>query len=133
MRAKRTERGTLKMKVVYTTVNGETFTFRPNDDSNLLIPPVAFMPTADADFATVWDQSEESHILIGHRFPAFVEMLNGTVFVGGANTDGTFSTVLVTPNEKLMAVRAAATATGTVTVVQFKGRRSNCSHSSTIS
>jgi hypothetical protein len=106
------------MKVVYTSSDGETFSFRLTDDSNLMIPPVAFLSVSDAEFATVWAQGEESRIIILHKFPAFLELLNGTVFAGPVGPDGSLTSVLLTPDEKAIAVRASGTNIGTV--VQFK-------------
>jgi hypothetical protein len=103
---------------VCTQDEGETFAFKLYDDTNLVIPPIAFLSPTDADFTAVWVQGEESRILIGQKFPAFLELLNGTVFGSTAAADGTLSCVLVTPDDKQIAVKAFGTPAATV--VQFK-------------
>jgi hypothetical protein len=44
----------LQLKVVYTTSDGDTLSFRLIDDSTLLVAPIGFISKSPIDFATVW-------------------------------------------------------------------------------
>jgi hypothetical protein len=125
MKAKKVGLCHLKMRVVYTTSEGETVMFKVIDDTNLVLPPVSFLSSTTADFDAVWDDNafEESRITLPLKFTEFLDIFCGTFFGEHvdqvkANEENSVRAVCATPDDKLIAVKAGAH--GAVTAVQFK-------------
>jgi hypothetical protein len=110
----------LKLKVVYTNSDGDSFFFRLNEDSNLVVQPVSFLSVVEGvEFGPVWEQGDESRVISQLKFPAFVEAFSTTVFGVNANKDAnSVQGLAVTPDGKYIAIRGVANANNTT--VQFK-------------
>jgi hypothetical protein len=110
----------LKLKVVYTNSDGDSFFFRLNEDSNLVIQPVSFLSVVEGvEFAPIWEQGDESRVISQLKFTAFLEAFSATVFgVNAAKDTNSVQGLAVTPDGKYIAIRAVANANNTT--VQFK-------------
>jgi hypothetical protein len=125
MKAKKVGVCYLKMRVVYTTADGETVSFKMIDDTNLVLPPLSFLSSTTADFEGVWVDTafEESRTVLQIKFADFIDVFSGTVFgdhvdATKALEEGRATAVCATPDVKLIAVRVVPS--GAATAVQFK-------------
>jgi hypothetical protein len=99
------------MRAVFTTADGETAECPIVDDS-LLLPAVSFLSAVEGDTSAVWENGEESRLIVPVRFSAFADALASTVFHGVLEA-GVASGAAVTPDGKVIALRATTGAAGT--------------------
>jgi hypothetical protein len=85
------------------------------------VQPISFLSKSGISFGTVWEDGEESRILLQMPLSVFGERLKGTVF--GENLEeeaNAVETTVVTPDDNYIAVKGVGVGNGTT--VQFKAR-----------
>ena len=92
----------------YTKANGETFL---SNLDKIKITADEFMSPHEAEFSTVWNEGEESRLILQHTsFPSFVDKINDVVFgrVAERQEEGHIHAVVITPDGFIVAFKAEA-------------------------